>query len=234
MYSYDGRIRFSEADKDGYLRLEGLLDYFQDGSTFQSEDLGIGTKYLGELHMVWVLSSWQIVAERYPHLGERVRIETIPYEIKGCFGYRNFAMYDEKEERIAYANSLWTLLDTMNMKPAKPTPLMLEKYVLGEKLPMDYAPRKIALPKGLKRQEEIVVKKYHLDSNNHVNNGQYVRMGMDFLPDTKVKQMRAEYKKQAHLGDVIVPMIGVEENRYTVSLQEESGDIFANVEFILQ
>lgn len=234
MYSYDGRIRFSEADKDGFLRLEGLLDYFQDGSTFQSEDLGIGTKYLEELHMVWVLSSWQIVAERYPQLGERVRIETVPYDIKGCFGYRNYAMYDETGDRIACANSLWTLLDTTCMKPVKPTPLMLEKYVLGEKLPMDYAPRKIPLPAQMERQEEIIVKKYHLDSNNHVNNGQYVRMGMDFLPDTKVKQMRAEYKKQAHLGDVIVPMVSTEGNCYTVSLQEESGAAFANVEFILQ
>ncbi len=233
MYIYDGRIRFSEVDKDGYLRLEGLLDYFQDASTFQSEDLGVGTEYLSNLHIVWVLSSWQIVAGRYPRLGERVKIGTIPYEIKGCFGHRNFALFDEAGERIACANSLWTLVDSRTMKPAKPTQLMLEKYAVEEKLDMDYAPRKIALPKEMEKQENIYVKKYHLDTNNHVNNGQYVRMGMDFVPDgIKIKQMRAEYKKQALLNDVIVPMVGKTENGCTVSLQDENGDIFANVEFL--
>lgn len=233
MYSYDGRIRFSEVDRDGYLRLEGLLDYFQDASTFQSEDLGVGTEYLSNLHIVWVLSAWQIVVERYPRLGERVKIGTIPYEIKGCFGHRNFAMFDEAGARIACANSLWTLVDIGNMKPAKPTPLMFEKYGIEERLDMDYAPRKIALPAELEKQEEICVKKYHLDTNNHVNNGQYVRMGMDFVPDgVKIKQMRAEYKKQALLHDVIVPMVGKLENGCVVSLQERDEEIFANVEFL--
>lgn len=233
MYSYNDRISFSEVDKDGYLRLEGLLDYFQDASTFQSEDLGIGTEYLNNLHIVWVLSSWQIVVKRYPRLCERVKIGTIPYDIRKCLGYRNFVMFDEEGEQIACANSLWTLIDRDNMKPAKATELMVERYALEEKLDMDYAPRKIALPKELLEQEKICVKQYHLDTNHHVNNGQYVRMGMDFVPDgTKIKQMRAEYKKQALLNDIIVPMTGSIENGCTVSLQDEAGDIFANVEFL--
>lgn len=235
MYSYDGRIRFSEADKDGYLRLEGILDYFQDCSTFQSEDLGIGTEYLSKMHLVWVLSSWQIVVERYPRLGERIKIGTIPYEIKGCFGHRNFVLFDEKGNRIAYANSLWTLLDTEKMIPAKPTPLMLEKYPMEEKLPMNYAPRKIAMPEELDVQEEMVVKKHHLDTNNHVNNGQYVRMAMDFLTEhDKVVQLRAEYKKQALLGDVIVPAVGRNGSVCVVALKDSSGESFANVEFTME
>lgn len=232
MYSYDDRVRFSEADKDGYLRLEGILDYFQDCSTFQSEDLNIGMEYLEELHMVWVLSSWQIVVERYPKMGERISVGTIPYEIKGCFGHRNYMLFDEKGERIACANALWTLLDTRKMIPAKPTALMLEKYPMEEKIQMEYAPRKITLPADMKEKEEIRVKKYHLDSNNHVNNGQYVRMAMDFLPeDVKVVQMRAEYKKQAHLDDIIIPLVGINEHIYSVALNDTSGEPYACIEF---
>lgn len=234
MYSYDGRIRFSEADKDGFLRIEGLLDYFQDCSTFQSEDLDIGMKYLSEMHMVWVLSSWQIVVERYPTLGERVKIGTVPYEIKGCFGQRNYAMFDEAGERIACANSLWTLLDTEKMAPAKATALMLERYSMGEKMQMEYAPRKITLPEMMDEKEEILVKSYHLDTNNHVNNGQYVRMAMDFVPqDVKVAQLRAEYKKQALLGDVIVPRVGKKDSCYTVSLNDTEGNAYAIIEFMM-
>ena len=46
MYQYQTRIRYSELDESGHLKPEALLDYFQDCSTFQSEDLGIGIEYL--------------------------------------------------------------------------------------------------------------------------------------------------------------------------------------------
>ena len=46
MYTFSGRVRFSETDPDGILRMESLIDYFQDCSTFQSEDLGVGMDYL--------------------------------------------------------------------------------------------------------------------------------------------------------------------------------------------
>ena len=64
MYTFDARIRYSETNRDGVLSLEGLLDYFQDASTFHSEDLGVGIGYLKKEHLVWVLSSWQIVVDR--------------------------------------------------------------------------------------------------------------------------------------------------------------------------
>lgn len=232
MYSFKSRIRYSEVDRNGRLTLEELLDYFQDCSTFHSEDVGVGISYLTDNDMVWVLSAWQIVVSRYPRLGETVTIGTFPYDFKGFLGYRNFVMLDEKGNRIAYANSIWTLLSITKQSPVKLTPLMVERYVLEERLAMDYAPRKIAIPADMEKQENIIVKKHHLDTNNHVNNGQYVRMAMDFLPDGfKVSQMRAEYKKQALLEDVIIPETFGEGNRYTVSLNDEENHAFAVVEF---
>lgn len=232
MYSFESRIRYSEVDKDSKLTLEELLDYFQDCSTFHSEDIGVGTAYLADNDMVWVLSSWQIIVDRYPKLGEKVTIGTFPYDFKGFLGYRNFVMLDEAGNRLAYANSIWTLLSIKKQVPVRPTPLMVEKYVLEDRLPMDYAPRKIAVPKQMEEQEAIVVKKHHLDTNNHVNNGQYVRMAMDFLPDGfKVSQMRAEYKKQALLEDILLPRTSETENCYTVSLNDKENNAFAVVEF---
>lgn len=232
MYLYDGRIRFTEVDSEGKLSLNALLNYFQDCSTFQSEDLGIGVDYLKENHLVWVMSSWQIVVERYPRLCEQVRIGTLPYEFKGFLGMRNFAMLTTKGEYLAKANSLWSLLNTDTGKPTLPTEVMREKYVLEERLPMDYAPRKIVVPKSGESRETIVVKKHHLDTNYHVNNGQYVDMALEFLPDGFViAQMRAEYKKQAFLDDVLYPYVAVEENRYIISLTDAEGKPYVIVEF---
>lgn len=232
MYLFDGRIRFTEVDSEGKLSLNALLNYFQDCSTFHSEDLGIGVDYLKENHLVWVMSSWQIVVERYPRLCEQVRIGTLPYEFKGFLGMRNFAMITTQGEYLAKANSLWSLLNTDTGKPTLPTEVMREKYVLEERLPMDYAPRKIVVPKGGESREVIVVKKHHLDTNHHVNNGQYVDMALEFLPDGFViTQMRAEYKKQAFLDDVLYPYVAVEENRYIISLTDAEGKPYVIVEF---
>ena len=44
-YTIDGRIRFSEVDHTRRITLPGIVNYFQDCSTFQSEDLGLGIEH---------------------------------------------------------------------------------------------------------------------------------------------------------------------------------------------
>lgn len=233
MYTFEGRIRYSETDSEGRLTLPALLNYFQDASTFHSEDLKLGVEYLKEQHLVWVLSSWQIVVERYPGLGDKVTIGTAPYEFRSFLGSRNFAMLAEDGSYLAKANSLWSLLNTDTGKPAIPPREMIEGYVLSPKLPMEYAPRKIALPGQGEHREAIVVKKHHLDTNHHVNNGQYINMAMEFLPEVFViGQMRAEYKKQAFLDDVLHPYVAGEGDRCTVAFLDEEDKPYVSVEFL--
>ncbi|MDD2970626.1 MAG: thioesterase [Lachnospiraceae bacterium] len=231
MYSFDTRVRYSETDAAGKLTLEAILDYFQDVSTFHSEDLGLGIEYLGEHHLAWVLSAWQIVVERYPLCCEQIKVATFPYDFKGFMGTRNFYMEDATGKKAAYANSIWTLMDIQQGRPARILPEMKEGYVLEPKLPMVYAPRKIELPDNLASQESIEIKPYHLDTNHHVNNGQYLRMALEYADtDVEIAQMRAEYKKSAVLGDVIIPRTLTEENRYTASLENETGDVYAVIQ----
>lgn len=232
MYSYESRIRYSELDATGHLKIEALLDYFQDCSTFHSEDLGVGVDYLKKENRVWVLSSWQIVVERYPKLGERVTVATAPYDFKGFIGFRNFWLLDSEGNRIACANTVWTLIDTASNKPVRPSEEMLGKYVLSEKIDMEYAPRKITLPEEMGKGEEILIRPHHLDTNRHVNNVQYVRIAMDSLPgECKIRQLRAEYKKQSYLGDTLIPYVSTgEDGKYVVALKDVEDNISCIVE----
>ena len=232
MYSYKTRIRYSELDATGHLKIESLLDYFQDCSTFQSEDQGIGAEYLKKQHMVWVMSYWQIQVERYPVLGETVTVGTLPYEFKGFMGFRNFVMIDEEGKRIACANTLWSLIHTENATPMRPTEEMIGKYVLEPKIQMDYEPRKIKVPEKLSPGSEIQIKSHHLDTNQHVNNGQYVKIAMDCITKMpQIIQLRAEYRKQAYLNDILIPYTAVtEEGRYIVVLKNEQDAVCCIVE----
>ena len=233
MYFFDSRIRYSECDCEGKLTMASLLNYFQDCSTFQSEDLGLGIEYMRKENKVWVLSYWQIVVDRYPQIGERVEIGTSPYEFKRFLGNRNFLMRTADGEILARANSLWSLLDVTTGKPVLPTQKMLEGFAVEEKLEMAYAPRKVQLPEGGSFAEPIVVKKHHLDTNHHVNNGQYVDMALQFLPEgVCIGQLRAEYRQQAYLDDVVKPYVVHEGDTYVVGLLDTADRPYAIVEFM--
>lgn len=233
MYKWDGRVRFSEVGEDKRLTLDGIVNYFQDCSTFQSEELGNGMDALAALHRAWVLSSWQIVVNEYPKMGERIVTGTWPYDFQRFLGYRNFIMYGEDSKVLAYANSLWTYLNTENGRPARIDDVVTALYEIEPSYDMEYADRKIPLPEGMIPKDAFPVDVHHLDANHHVNNGQYVKMAGRYLPkDFEIKQMRAEYKKSALLGDMICPMVHCEEAKAVVSLNDEKGNAFAVVEFL--
>ena len=144
-------------------------------------------------------------------------------------------------ERLAVANSVWTLFDFEKNVPARITPEIIAAYPLEPCLEMDYASRKIQVPEDGERitAEEIVVKNHHLDTNNHVNNGQYIKMAMDMMPDKdlEVSSMRVEYRKQARLGDVLYPeIVKVSKNHrmtYTISLKDNENGLVCVVELSL-
>ncbi len=229
MYEFNSRVRYSEIDHHGTLTLPALINYFQDCSTFQSEDVGLGTEVLKAEKRAWIL--WQVIAERYPALGERITIGTFPTEFKGLFGNRNFYIKDESGNMIAKAYSVWVFLDTETGRPVRPEEKDIKPYGMGEALDMPYKGRKISLPEETEALEAFPVRRYHIDTNEHVNNCQYVQMALEFLPaDRQFRQIRVEYKKSAVLGDVIYPKRSREEDRTVIELCAEDGRPYAVVE----
>lgn len=223
MYEFESRVRYSEVDEEGVLKLSALVNYLQDCSTFQSEDLGVGFEYLREIDAAWVLNYWQIDLERLPKLTDHIVIGTIPYLIKGFMGLRNFYIKDAAtDEMIVKANTVWTLINLNDLRPVRADSKMLEKYVIGEKLEMEYTNRKIKLEGDFSVGEEINVMKYMLDTNYHVNNEQYIEMALNYIPDgKKVRRIRTEYRESAYLGDVLVPEIYMGEDSMGVALKKK-------------
>lgn len=232
MYSFNARIRYSEVGGDRKLSVPGIVNYLQDCSTFQSEDLKMGIDYLEKNRRAWWLSSWQIVIERYPQLGEEIVVSTWPYDFKGIYGYRNFTIQDRQGSYLVKANSVWFLFDTAAGRPVKAEKEDIRGYGTGEdeKLDMEYAPRHILVPQEYEEGEPVTVVRHHIDTNRHVNNAQYVAVAREMLPeDIKIRQIRAEYKKAAVLGDVMIPRISRREEACTVALCSPAGTVYAVV-----
>ena len=235
MYTFDSRVRYSECNEKHSMTFLSLLDYFQDCCTFQSEDLNIGLEYLAEHQVAWVLSSWQIVINRYPKMGDRIKVSTWPYAFDRFIGYRNFTMTDEKGEVLAYANSVWVFLNIVKGRPVRISEEVMKAYSKEYETAydMEYTSRKIEIPEEGQRFDSFAVLKSDIDSNHHVNNGKYVRMAEEYLPvGYKYNQMRAEYLKAAVLGDVICPSVTVTKESATIVLSDVNGKVYAAVEFL--
>ena len=232
MYSFKSRVRYSEVDSDKKMDMYSIINYFQDCSTFQSEDIGMGLAYLEKNKRVWLMNAWQIIVNRFPVLGEEITVATWAYDFNSMYGYRNFTIRDSNGELSAVANSIWVYVDTDTYRPVKVTTEDIRGYNPEQKFDMDYSPRKIALPKDLETLSGFPVIRSNIDTNNHVNNGQYIRMAEEFLPDGyRIKQMRAEYRMSAVLGDIIIPMVNRTEDTYTVVLANTDRKPYTIIEF---
>lgn len=232
MYRIDTKVRYSECGEDGKIKLASIINLFQDASSAQSESLGVGMDYLKSVKRAWVLNSWQIIVERYPKAHEEIEVTTWPTGFRGVFGPRNFCLKTQDGEMLAYAHTLWVYMDIENGMPTKPSEE--EKAIYGTEPPleMEYASRKIKMPEEAKVVDTISVRKYHIDTNNHMNNCQYVQMAVEVLPeDFRTKQVRVEYKKSAVYGDKIVIKMAEEEERIVVELCAEYEVPYAVVEF---
>ena len=231
MYTFDSRIRYSETDETGALSLLGVINYLQDCSTFQSEDIGLGVEYLEEKKRAWLLSSWRIVIDRYPVLGERIKIGTWATSSKGIYGYRDFVIMDQDGNYLVRAESIWFFCDTEKMVPVRVMPEDVAAYGNEEALDLGKAPRKILIPEEYEEGIPVTIAAHHLDTNHHVNNAQYVDIAREAVPCTKmVKGIRADYKKAAVLGEVLVPRVTkTGEEEWTVVLADEAGEIRAVV-----
>lgn len=231
MYEFKSRVRYSEIDHRGTMTLPALINYFQDSSTFHSEAVGLGMEYLREKQKAWVLSYWQVIVERYPKLGEEITVGTFATEFKGLYGNRNFYMNDSSGSRLACANSIWVFMDLAKGRPVRPEPEQIEPYGTCPSLSMPYEGRKIAMPEKCESLPPFPVRRYHIDTNEHVNNCQYVQMALESVPqETVVKQLRVDYKKSAVLGDMIFPKMSAEDGRIVVELCDGEGRPYAVVE----
>lgn len=231
MYTFESRIRYSETNQSGKLSIPHLVDYFQDCSVFQSEELGLGVEYLASKGRAWVLNAWQIVINRLPEEGEDVLIGTWASGFQRFHGTRNFVMNSKNGEKLAYANSIWVYLDTNSGRPSKPGEEEISKYQPEEPLLMDYRPRKIRLSKIWEDREPVRVKKGWIDSNHHVNNSWYVKAAFDeLLDETEIRQLRVEYQRQAKEGEILYPRVAREERRRVITLCDSERKPYAIVE----
>lgn len=233
VFEYPTYVRYSEIGHKGLMTLPALIDLFQDCSIFQSEALGVGMAWLKHEQRAWVLTHWHIAVDRYPSLCEPIMVGTFASSFRGFTAKRNFFLKDEAGRMIARANSSWAFIDLASGKPLRPSPEHIEPYGHHDPLPMPPEDRRVKLPDELTACEPLTVRRGLIDTNEHVNNCQYVQIALEMLPrETAPAIVRVDYRRPAVLGDTIYPRLAQDGPRTVASLDDADGNPYAVVELI--
>ncbi|MBR5338296.1 MAG: acyl-[Lachnospiraceae bacterium] len=235
MYTMEGRVRFSETGANGKLSVGGLIDYFQDCSTLHSQDVGLGPDSLAAGNRAWIINSWQVEIFRLPKLGEKISVDTWPYSFRKFIGNRNYVLRDKDNEVCARADSIWALYDMAKSFPAVMSQEEIDAYDIEPRLDMEERSRKIRVEGDFKKCDTFTVMRDRLDSNIHLNNGQYVKISSNYLPeDREVSTLRVEYKNSIKLGDEVCVMVCQKDDLFYVRFDDQEGNEYSVIEYGLR
>ena len=225
MYTLHDRVSYSRIDVDRKIGVESIVNAMQDTALFHSEDIGRSAAFLAERHRAWLVSAWHIVFVRRPDMGEYFDVHTWAYKFSGIFGQRNFLMETPDHEVLAYADSRWFYFDSESGKPTRIDKEESEGYGTEPPYDMDYSvSRKVDYPEGLDESGSIYVNASLLDSNKHMNNGQYIRLAVGYLPmGYDVAELRAEYRNAAHYQDIMRVLSGERDGCFYVVFVNDEG-----------
>lgn len=165
----------------GHISLCSLADLFQEiaWKHADSEDFG---RTLLESQQMWVLSRFEIQVSQFPSWGDKVRLFTGGRGAVRAFAFREFMVWNEREEVVARAMSSWLLVHTETKRILKPE-LVLPSLLFDPNNAPSWQPEKlqaVGLPLDAR---ELVVQYSDLDVYHHVNNTSYIRWVENFLAE---------------------------------------------------
>ena len=232
MPTFSNIVSSGNSDRNGNMKLFSAVQWMQDCSVISFMEDAEFCKWLREHDATPVVSFRQLEVLRVPGLKERLTCSTHVYDLQGAFGYRNTAIYDAQGKPCYMSRTIAAFVNPATGRMSRISREVQNSLQFPPRLEMSYDSRKIVLPETpLTPLAPFRVQRDDIDYNNHVNNAQYIRMALEYIPeDFTVRGMRVEYKKTVLPGSIITPAVTYGPNAAYVVLAVE-GAVCCVVEF---
>lgn len=188
---------------DGEIRMFSLADLLQEIAWRHADSEDFGRNLL-ENKQMWVLSRFEIQVYSFPKWGDKIHVFTGGRGAEKLFAFREFMVWDSRQNVIARAMSSWLLLHTETKRIQKPESVLPPELFDPNKKPR-WQPEKLTARGQRIGGQEIIVQYSDLDLNHHVNNTSYIRWVENALSalGLKVKEISINYLSECHAGDTI-------------------------------
>lgn len=207
------KVQLKDIGKNNCIKNIGILEILENIGTHHSDIAGYGPNSIEEKGASWVLLDWKIQVLKRPKYGEILNINTwgrtIGGEIKKAYTYRDFEIYDEKNNLCVIGTSKWTLINIETGKIVKLEKEITDKYELEDKSVFNIDELdKIKIPENFSKEMTYQVCRRDIDLNNHMHNLYYLSLAYEVLPEDVYKKrpfdnVRIQYKKEVKFGDIL-------------------------------
>lgn len=200
-------VPYFNCDKNGKIKPVSLLEYLVETSSLHSQTLGLGFNELISKDYNWILSRWKLKIDSYPGAREKIKVKTWISGFDKFYANREFNVYDEYNNLIVRASTLWIFIDMKRKRPIRiPSELYGTINLLNDKNFDDF----YKFDNNLESEQSIdfKVRKTDIDYNNHVNNAKYINWLLESIPidvdeNYTLKEIDIYYKKEIKLNRTI-------------------------------
>ncbi|AJS57159.1 acyl-[acyl-carrier-protein] thioesterase [Paenibacillus sp. IHBB 10380] len=180
-------IYSNEIDYKANCRLSNLLSLMQRAADGDVEHMGGTRDQMVAHHLGWMLTTIDLACERMPIFNETLKITTWNKGTKGPLWLRDFRIFDENNQEIAKACTLWALVDIDKRKVLRPSayPFNINSNHEDSVGPV---PDKLNISDEVElyHSYSITVRYSGIDSNGHLNNSRYADLCMDTLTQSEL------------------------------------------------
>ena len=207
---------------------KAILGYMEEIASLHSATVGYGVNDVIENGTAWILLDWKLEVLQRCNYGEKVHLNTWVKQNEKFYSYRDYELFDEKDNLIAKGTSKWVLVDLETKRITK----------INEELANIYNPEyeksvfvetkleKVREPKEYISGVMYNVNRSDIDVNEHMHNLNYLDLAYEALPEEiynneELNNVRMNYKHELKFGDVAKCMYGFENNKHLVAIKSE-------------
>jgi len=183
-------IRTYEIDNRKQATVPSLVKLMHEAAMQNVLDLKLSVWDLEPHQISWVLMRKNLIINQLPNLGDQIKVVTHCAGFEKFFTYRDYKIFNQQDELLAYASSTWLLMDTVKRRMSR-----IPDFILALECPPEEAclPRpKNKLPKFelANLSKTFTVGWYDLDFNQHLNNVFYLQWILETVPDILLQNGR--------------------------------------------
>lgn len=219
------RVRAFDVDANDRLKVNSILDYFQDAASNDAERLNFGYSSFVPMGLTWVLSWAKFEFIHYPKFMDEIKIVSWGKKQHKLYSIRDYLMLNIKEEIICRGTSAWLLLDVKSLRPKILPQLFPEIKMHDTKDALIDLPKKITHDSQLDLIYSTQVRYSDIDLNQHANNAAYIKFLLDcfdkeFHKEHKIKSLVVSFNAESKFDDEIQLYKGMENENPTTNYIE--------------